>query len=246
MSIDPSSIYIFTALLDSPTCLFLLVYFRRSTRYLFELLGLCFICRTYRLTITAAVYALFVPAACFAEGFPFCRSERKPKFFVCLLIWFGLLAYSISVAASAESSGQVQNIRERVIVLFGILCSLILASSFNVESRRRETVTRGRTSAAGEQDLVKPFQPSWSNILAVIAAPAETIQLGAVGKTAALPFYQSICHRSRDEIFSVPFLQCCSISGFGPKATRAVTWTCTNTCPRCCCGETPAATTPTR
>ena len=156
---------------------------RSSIWYFCEILGLFVVWRTYRLTVVAVIYALFVPAACITEGLP-CGSStdsRKPKFFLSILIWFCILAIAIAATLVSESSDQVQEIRTMVIVAVSVACGAILCSSVSVKLKRAAEESAVPVNVKALRAF-RPFAPSWSNILALLTAPLEAIQMSAVGK----------------------------------------------------------------
>lgn len=157
--------------------------FRESFWYLCEILGLFVVWRTYRLTVVAALYAVFVPAACIAEGLPcggFSENSRKPKFFVSIFVWFSLLAVTIAAVLVSESSEQVQEIRTMVIIAVSIATGVVFLSSLGVKFK----MSASETAASGTMKSFSTFRPfalTWSDILALMTGPSEAIQMCSVG-----------------------------------------------------------------
>lgn len=150
--------------------------------YFCEILSLFAVFRTYRLAVVALIYALFVPAACITEALPFggsSQSARKPKFFLSIIIWFFVLAITIAAIVVSESSDEIQEIRTIVVVAVGIAVGITMCASYGVHVK--EVAGEAVSSQVKAVSIFKPFAPTWSNILALLAAPLETIQLSAVG-----------------------------------------------------------------
>lgn len=139
--------------------------------------------RTYRLTVVAVIYALFVPAACITEGIPCCQQTgegRKLKFFLSIILWFFMLALAIAAVMVAESSDQVQEIRTMVIVATSVASGIVLAAAAAVSARIRSKEERANGFKASMRAF-KPYKPTWSHIMALLTAPLESVQLGAIG-----------------------------------------------------------------
>lgn len=157
--------------------------YRQSVRYICEILSLFVVWRTYRLTVVALIYALFVPAACIFEGLPCGNREtsRKPKFFVALLVWFCVLGLALATTVVSESSEYVDDIRSAVVALLSVSCLLIMYSSGVVKARKEASFHVGATRT-DPLTYFKPFVPSWSNIWALLVGPLEAVELSAVGE----------------------------------------------------------------
>lgn len=148
-------------------------------RFLCELLTLFAAWRTYKLVVTAGVYAILVPPACIAEAIPRRVSSVQFRFIFGIFVWFGLLFGAVYLSFNTDrnhnwsENSDVSGVRQGFLKLFGILMGVILLAACSL-SRRSNYTSPIKDSTTGF------VSPSWSHILSLLLGPFESLQLASV------------------------------------------------------------------
>lgn len=106
-----------------------------SCRYLGELLLLCTAWRSYKLLVTAALYALLVPPACLAEAVPRALSSVKGRFMFGVVVWFGLASGAFLLTLRTDSASSEQSVRTGFLALFGTMTAVVACSTLSLQTR---------------------------------------------------------------------------------------------------------------
>jgi hypothetical protein len=106
-----------------------------TLKYLCELLLLCTAWRSYKLLVTATLYAVLVPPACLAEAVPRAMSSVQARFIFGVLVWFGLAAGAFVLTLHTDSAASEQSVRTGFLLLFGTLAAVVGCSTLSLQKR---------------------------------------------------------------------------------------------------------------
>jgi len=146
---------------------------RDTCKYLCELLLLFTAWRTYKLLVTATLYAVLVPPACLAEAIPRALQSVQMRFITGVMVWFALAVGAFFLTLHTDSASDEDTVRAGFLALFGTLTAVVAASTVSLQRRSifRNPIVDSSTGF---------FSFSWTHIFAVLLGPIECLQLCSV------------------------------------------------------------------
>ena len=106
-----------------------------TLKYLCELLLLFTAWRTYKLIVTASLYAILVPPACLAEALPRALTSVQGRFMIGVTVWIGLVVGAFLLTFGVDSSSSEHSVRTSFLALFGTLIAVVALSTLSLQTR---------------------------------------------------------------------------------------------------------------
>lgn len=108
---------------------------RDTLKYFGELLILLGAWRSYKLLVTASLYAVLVPPACLAEAIPRALSSVQGRFLAGVAVWLGLAVGAFLLTLHTDSAASEQGVRAGFLALFGALTGIVTACVLSLQAR---------------------------------------------------------------------------------------------------------------
>jgi hypothetical protein len=147
---------------------------KRTLKYICEVLTLFVAWKTYKLTVTASLYAVLTPAACITEALPKFMASVPVRFCVGFACWASAVFGSVWMYVQVKDDNtEESDVRSMFVVLFGCIIGLIALCTTSLGMRRAYCSALSDSSTGF-------LTPSWSHILCLFLGPIEAIQLASV------------------------------------------------------------------
>jgi hypothetical protein len=168
-----------------------------TLRHLCELLLLLTAWKTYKLLVTAVLYAALVPPACLAEAIPRALSSVQARFLCGVVVWFSLVGGGCVLTLQTDSASSELSVRTGFFALFGTVAAVVTLATFSLQMRSvfRNPIVDSSTGAVLLASLLSLrsccallsslssagfLAASWSHIFALLLGPLEALQLCSV------------------------------------------------------------------